>query len=211
MNDTYNHLKKLAILHKGPTDLNRCAVEYQEKKCPITFSFVFCEIFPMIVSTSKQYYNLNGFDVASFAMEELDKALLEFDTERGSKFTTYFFRNLNFKLRGEQTITLNQVRKANYNAVSFTQLATPSDHADEPNSFDVLLEKVEHGYGRFELSASISSSPHLSENEKKYCQLILNDAVNKDTEIAEILGISSAAVTYIKQSLKKKMKLIILG
>lgn len=193
MNQTYKNFLKLSSLYRDQkADLSAVALEYQRTNDPVCYSFVFCRLYAYMITQTDKYFYLTDSDKDSYCMEELKKAMIDFDSTKGAKIQTLFDRYLNNRLRTETEQLSRDKRKVNNNTENY-------DIAHNKSTYDEL------SFDCIEVIESLKTLP-LSDNELKYCQLIVHNA-NKinDSDIAKLLGVSSAAIHYIKNSLSKKL------
>lgn len=197
MEDTYQSLRQLAELYKENGTLHDAVEQYKLTKDPILISHVFCQFYAYIRTQSSKYFYLTSSDKASFAVEELDKAMNDFDPSYGVKLLTLFDRYYNNRLRSETQMLQHHKRCANNASINYEDWGE-SIVAHQADYLDV------------EFSVTITQGGELTENELKYCELIMDNGDKiRNTDIAYALGISSAAVTYIKRSLRNKLNSLI--
>lgn len=212
MIETYRQLKELAGLHTGETNVNKLALDYQNTEDTIILSYIFCKHFGLTVTQTDKYFGLTDEDMASFALEELHKALMHYRTDGGAQVTTLYSRFLNNRLRKETIDLTYDKRKSNYVADSFEGEIEENDKGDVSSTgFANELSYNDEGISEVELLMSLAETQELTENEFRYCEIIVSEVSDtcniKDSEIASRLNISSAAVHYIKKSLRKKIGL----
>lgn len=210
MNETYNNLKELASLYRGTEKMEDIAIAYQDSEDAILLSYVYCTNIGLIFTQSEKYFGLNPEDVDSYALEELHKAMMHFKSDGGAKLTTLYSRFLNNRLRTETQSNSYDKRKSNTKADSYEQSISEDDTTGRTNARGELkLSYEETSFTEIELLLSLSGKQELSANEYKYCEIIVKEVSDlsqiSNTEIAERLEISSAAVHYIKKSLQKKI------
>lgn len=207
MKQTYATFNELAKLHAGETDLCKLAKHYQSSHDPILFSYVFCKLYNLTLSHANKFFNLTDADIASFSVEELNKAMLAFDESKGAQIHTLYMRYFDRRLYAETQMLNHDVRKGNYNTHSFDRVpGEQKDHYEfKYDQTQIMAEgKEDDSYNLINLNESLKSF-NLTHNELSYCQLVTKYTKIKDTDIASILGISSAAITYIRRSLSKKL------
>jgi len=204
MQQTYETFNDLAKLHNGETDLCKITKQYQVSQDPILFSFVFCELFPLSVLHSSKYFNLTGEDKASICVEELNKSMMAYDETKGAQIQTLYVRYVETRFRWETQVLHHQVRKGNYNTESLD--IVPGEYGTSLNP--ILKGENDETYRLIDMYETLKSF-NLTPNELSYCKLVTKYTTIKDTDIALILGISSAAITYIRRSLSKKLSIAI--
>lgn len=197
MQKTYETLHELSKLHSGNTSLESLSLDYQSSRNPEIISYVFCKLFNLSVSNTNRYFTLTDADKASFCLEELDKAMLAFDATKGTKFSTLYVTYLLNRLRVEAYSLTHQLRKGNYDTESL-------DIEQNDDNFSIIQGMDEKEYDVIDLHETLESF-NLTPNELSYCKIATKYTSLKDTDIATMLGISSAAITYLRRSLSKKL------
>lgn len=195
MQTTYKNFSNLSTLYTGDTsNLDNLALEYQRTEDPILLAVVFCRQYPYILTQTNKYFNLSESDKASFVVEELHKSMKDFQTGKGAKIQTLFSRYLNRRLYAETSMLNHQKRSANNSADSYEEVA-------ETNP----MKYEEEAYENYELIDSLKSADILTDNELKYCRIIMTETDKvRDSEIARELGITASAINQLKKALKKK-------
>lgn len=196
MYNTYKNLKPLArklktAQEKSTEHFNLMALEYQITGDQTIFATIYCEMFPYLAKNRERFhFTLNNYDIASYSLESLQRALMDYSVEGGAGIRTLYVRYLKGRFQEHVSMCGNKVRRANYNTTQFRDEAVD-----------------EEGYAKAEILQSLEQSAGtLSENEIKYCTFIMRETEHyKDSEIATMLGISPAAIHYIKKSLQKKL------
>jgi DNA-directed RNA polymerase specialized sigma subunit len=202
MLNTYKALKPLATKLRTAEDrsnenFNRMALEYQVTQDQHIFATIFCEMFPYLIKNRDTFPSyVNEADIGSYSLESLHNALMNFDPSKGAGIRTLYVRFLRGKFREHASLMGNQVRCANNNAVSL-----------EMAIMEGKLEYEEGRYSGSELLESIKQAEGISPTEIKYCELVMNpeNFLYSDSDIAKMLGITPAAVNYIKKSLARKL------
>lgn len=197
MRQTYKNLVKLANENKLGT-LDETIKNYKQTENPISFAYVFKELYPLSLSVCSKFWNLTENDMASFCLEELHKALMNYDFEKtNAKFQTFFATCFKNRLRHETQKLDCDKRKANIVSEDFAAYA------------EIVQGYYEIGIENAEVH-DLLKSVELSEREQQYCQIIM-DTPGKisDKEISKILGISSAAVNYMKKRLRLKLQTVL--
>jgi DNA-binding CsgD family transcriptional regulator len=194
MDKTFKNFQKLSSLYENQNaNLSAVALQYQNNSDPICFSFVFCKLYPYMITQVAKFFYLTSEDKASFCVEELNKAMKDFDFFKANRVQTVFSLYLYNRLRQESSDLSYDKRKANNTSIGYDE----SGYTDQTYQ-DISFENIE-------ILESLASS-NLSDKELKYCSLIIkNSGKIIDTDIASILGITSAGVNYIKNSLTKKI------
>lgn len=197
MLNTLKNFQDLSKLYTGTKNLDQSAIEYQSTNDPVILAYVFVKSFPLIVNQANKYFYLTESDKASYAVEELHRSMIDFEEGKGAKIQTFFSRYLNNRLRAE-TQALNMDKRKSNNA---------------SESYEAIMEIAsgyfESGYDDVEFTNLLETSFNLSENELKYCKIVMTNTLDvKDSDIARVMGITPAAVHYMKKSLAKKFMCI---
>lgn len=186
---TYKNLLPLA---NGQLEDKECVERYQATRNPIYLATVFTRHFGMILNVAEAYWGISDEDKASFCLEETHKSMLNFDVDKNTALLTFLVIYLKNRLRTETQAINSDKRKAMNQYVELPLNAT-SD-----STYDASLLKV-----------AVLESNLLTQREKDYCLYVMstNDWAN-DSDFARIHHISSAAVFYLKQSLKQKINFV---
>ena len=210
MSKTYSQLMSLSTLYTGTTDMSQLAIDYQVDEDPAKLAYAFVQNYGLAVNISRNYFNLDADDVDAFALQEMHKTLTDFNTDKNTKVVTVFATYFRNRLRTETQALSYDVRKANTMADS---IDVGAEQDDKGNMVDksplTTMGADEQHYGEFDLLLSIRGNDSITENEYKYCEIIMKETSNvpeiRDSEMAKRLNISSAAVHYMKKSLAKKL------
>lgn len=195
MLNTYNSFKTLANLYKGTENLTQVAMMYKQTEDPVLFAHIFCDIFPLLKSQADKYFYITEEDKASIILDEICKAIYDYEPSRGVKLQTFITAYINRALYATTKLTTTDMRKANNSAESYDVLVSLQS--------EETIESI--GYKDIELGESLAATP-LTENEMRYCRIVMNEPkVIKDAEIARKLGMSSAGILWIKSQVKKKL------
>jgi DNA-directed RNA polymerase specialized sigma subunit len=173
--------------------LEEAILHYQRTNEPSSLPFVFCKVYKYLLFCTDKFYSLTDEDKVSFCVEELVKVMKTYDPSKASVHTMldrYVMNRLNRETESLQYA----IRKGN------------NDTSDYDDVGESVGNYMEDGYNSVELIESLKSM-NLTGNELRYCEIIMCHPVDavKDTDIAKTLGISSAAINYIKSSLSKKI------
>ena len=201
MQQTYVNFKNLSSLHTGTTNFNELALEYQSTENPAILAFCFCQQYPYIVSQVSKYFNLTEDDKASFAVEELHKSLLDYCTSKGASARTLFSRYLNRRMYAETNMLNHQKRSANNSASCYESLVEENSGFSGATTSDDFTNTID-------LYESMRKAGCFTDNEIKYCKIILTDSeITSDSDAAKLLGVSPSAIFQLKKRLKKKFSL----
>lgn len=194
MHSTYINLIPLA--RACTYDKESRVLEYRESRDPLILAKLFVSNYGLITREANKFYGLASEDIASFSMEELHNALTSFDTRHisTSSFMTYFCTCFRNRLRAETQALNYDKRKAMRDYYEY------NDDTLKPLCQEVACE----------LSAVLEDESMFTVRERAYCHYVMSDTVHtKDIDFAIKEDISSAAVHYIKQSLKNKLNYLI--
>lgn len=198
MSNTLKNFKQLAALYEGTSvTTEEFVLEFQYTEDPIIIAYVFCQSYALIVNQGNKFFGLSEEDKESFAVEELELAMMDYKEGKGASFKTFFMRYFVNRLRAETQATNTQKRKANNVTEEYEEVTTVRAYEDQ-------------GYDNVEFIDSLETSFDLTENELKYCHIVMNNPVGVvDTDVAKLMGMTSAGVNWIKKSLKKKLSFAI--
>lgn len=210
MLETYKNFKGIANLVEG--NLNAEMVEsYKETQDMVILAKVYVKYYAHLTNVASKFFNITDQDKASCIVEEIHKALMNYDSRKGAAIQTLVTKYVNNRLRAETQSENYQMRKANNESDSYESLmevnAVPESFSEESSILETL---------------SVLDSLNLTANEKRYCEIILLDETSKladrnkdkevvsttkilDTEIAQIMDMTGAGVAYIRRSLAKKL------
>jgi hypothetical protein len=215
MLNTLKNFQELANLYDGQTsDLDDIAYLYLIDEDPIKLAFMFCKLFPLIMNQTGKYFNLTESDKASFAVEELHNAMMDFEKDQGAKIYTFYSRYLNARLRNETVALAQDKRKSDYVSESYeaiTQATTDaSGRKDKVKAMaEINAGMIETGYDNVELMDLLENEMKLSEKELKYCNIVMTNSTGiSDSDIARKMGVTPAAINYMKKSLARKLMLV---
>lgn len=171
---------------------------YQEGRQTEVIAHVFCTNYQLFRLTANKFFGLSAEDKDSFILEEIAKALENYDlqSEKQAKITTVISTYIYNRLRTE-TQALQKASRATLN------LATSFEDLGDMERLEEAGDESTYSYSEmYELVCQLD----LTENERKCCEMIiLNNDTLKNSEIAELLGVSRAGVGHIKKSLKVKL------
>lgn len=160
--------------------------EYQQKLSSNILAFIFVSNYYYISQISNKWNQLDSEDKASFCLQELDKALRNFNFSKNVKFSTYFLKCFDNRLYTQTRLLNTNNRKCNYKTEEFTEalnLYTKDAYFD---NLDIL------------------ETDKLSKIQKQQCKLL--NAGYSIKEIAKYFGIST--ISIYKRNIKIKKILI---
>lgn len=193
MKGIYENLLELAELYEGERDSTEIAEMYQKTQDPIYLSTIFCDYYLYVKSIANQYFNITDEDKGSFALEELHKAMMDYDSSKGAKVETLFITYLRNRLRTETQAMEMQKRRANNSCEDFDD-SEVIFYGYEDNKLDIA-----------EIEIALKQSELFSDNELAYCRIIMEDDNTKDSDVAKILEVSASAVHQMKKRIAKKL------
>lgn len=199
VNATYKSFSRIAELYQGDSETAAICTEYQQSHDDVLLCYMYVQNFPVILNLAKKYFHLTDNDKESFAVEELRKAMLDFNPSKGSQLTTLFYTYYNRRLYAESSQLRYNKRRLNYDT-------TTLDSAQ-----DVSNPIAENRYADIELEEALRHQAGLTDNEVKYCTFVIREEghIPTNTEAARAIGVTNAAITYIKRSLAKKLPAVI--
>lgn len=180
MNGTLEMLKSLIPQNKNKMSLEEIAQSYQQQEDSALLALAFDRVFLLIISKSSKYYKINSEDVASLSLEQLHRAMKDYDPDYGTKFTTLFVMYLENELRRMTEFLALNPRKLN------SETENVDDHLDL--SYTVL------DFSESELLAG------LGENERLLCQALIGGA--RMADLPEMFGYSSSLAYKLRGKLK---------
>ncbi len=170
--------------------------EYNDGRQTEVISFIFCHNYQLLRMASNRYYGLSMDDKDSFILEEIAKAIDNYNSDKNTKLITLITTYVRNRLRTETQALQANARKTLDYATSFEDLG----------EMDRLWEAGDNTSFSYAEMYELVNTLELTENERKCCEIIiLNNEDIKNSEIAELLGISRAGVGHIKKSLKTKL------
>ena len=210
MNATFNSLKELAALYQGPKDMNQVALDYQENpEDAILLSHAYCTNIGYIFTQTDKFFNLDSDSMASFVLEEIHRSMMAYEPGKGASWLTLFGRFLTNRLRAETQALNCDKRKSNNMVESFDGAFEFDEEESSNKDLSGLIGYEEEAFNEIELLMSLAEKEEITENEYKYCEIILKEVKSptsiNDSEIAEKLQVSSAAVHYMKKKLRNKI------
>ena len=189
MLETLENLRLITKQEDYKRDYKDLALEYSKTLNPSILAVVFDRNFGQINNLGNKYPIIAKEDLASFALEILDKCLQTYNADK-AEFLTYFTNNLNFRLREEVSLLNTHKRKSIFNS----------------NSFEIM---VENGFELEDSEISNFETLDILEREVegnllKYCKLLMEGFTNN--EIGKILGVSNTTLHNYRNKLKSKLE-----
>ena len=194
-NNTFSNLKTLANLYIGSDDLSEVAENYQQDKSPAKLAYVVCRLEHYLKTQTNKYWGLTEEDKESFMLEEVDRAMLHYNPDKGAKVQTLISIYVNNRLRTETQQLQHDKRSANNAADSYEEIIATKEN-DEVECTQYLDIEM----------SSLLNSAQLTESEMACCKIIMQEPhALKNTEIADMLGMTSAGVGYLKKRIAVKL------
>jgi RNA polymerase sigma factor (sigma-70 family) len=191
MDKTLKMLESIIDQNRINMPMIQLVSEYKESLSPALFALAFKKVYKLALYQARSFYGLSDEDICSFTLEKLDEAMLNFDTEKGAKFETYFTTVIHNKFRQETQHLQYQKRKVIFHSTSYDKLV---EDGFDIEFTDSQLEDIQQDLIRY----------NLTKNELAYCLLSIKDYDNKD--IAEILNVSKMTVSNIRKKLRDKFQ-----
>lgn len=201
MLSTHKNFKQMVQGFKeemGFEELSELSSVYKQTKDQRCIAYCFVNQFGVLFNQSEKFPYLSSEDKVSFILQEVEKALLNYESSQGAKLQTLISTYAYRRCYAENNKRGYQKRKINYN----TEIAC---------SYESFVEEgldwgeLDHYESEF---IDWIESMGLNENEYKYCLTVgLNNHNLTDTEIAKELNVTCATVHYIKKRLKTKLQL----
>lgn len=210
MLETYKNFREIAELISEDLS-NEMISSYKDNQDMVTLAKVYVKYFPHFTNVAVKFYNITDQDKASCIVEEIHKALMNYDETKGASIQTLCTKYINYRLRAETQSENYQLRKANSESNSYEELLEANSIPDFTVESNSILETL-----------SVIETLGLTENEKRYCEIILMDETSKladktkdtivksttkilDTEVGELMNMTGAGVSYIRKNLAKKL------
>ena len=194
-NNTFSNLKTLANLYIGSDNLSEVAEDYQQDKSPVKLAYVVCRLEHYLKTQTNKYWGLTDEDKESFMLEEVDRAMLHYNPDKGAKVQTLISIYVNNRLRTETQQLQYDKRSANNAADSYEEIIATKEN-DEVECTQYLDIEM----------SSLLNSAQLTESEMACCKIIMQEPhALKNTEIADMLGMTSAGVGYLKKRIAVKL------
>lgn len=200
--NTYESLLAYANLFREEGDTlttEELVQAYRSGRQTEVIAYMYCNNYKLFRLTTNRFFGLTQDDKDSYLLEEIAKAFETYDstkTSKSVKMTSLVCTYIYNRLRTE-TQALQKASRATLN------YATGFDDLGEMDRIEEASEESSFSYAEM---YQMVEQLDLTDNEKECCKIIiLNNDNIKNSEIAEILGISRAGVGHIKKSLKLKL------
>lgn len=196
MEAMYKNLLPMANMYEGENDSTEITELYQQTQDPKYLSYIFCNYYRYIRTVADRYFYITEQDKGSYAIEELHKAMLDYDSSKGAKIETLYVAYYERRLRMETQALNTHKRKANNECEDYAETVEINEGA-----FDSELAMAE-------IALALEQSAILTENELAYCRIIMLDENTKDSDVAKLLDVSASAVHQMKKRIAKKLSAI---
>ena len=200
MLETYKSLSPLSnqlglLLKQTDLKLEDLPKKYQENHSPLIFAYTYCKLYPLLQKIANHTYNLTDEDKCSFILAEIHTCLLTFNPEI-AKIQTMIATYVSRRLYKESKAMNSLAKKANNIVSSFNEDCASDESFDFKRKTDLMNMEMTIN----QIGAS------LTHNEAMYCKTIINNSDKlRDVEVAKLIGITSAGVSYIRKCLKVKL------
>lgn len=184
MEETLKMMKTVIEGYEKDKSIKELLEVYKSKQTPNILAYLFVSNFGIIIKVKNLFPLLDEQDVSSFSLQELDKAILNYDFNANCSFVTFFVACLRNRLRTESESLYNHIRFANYNTVDIDACFNLGDGKD-------ITDELE------------DYNSNLSEKEKEHCNMLLSGYTVK--EIANLLNISTTCVYERSKKIGKKL------
>ena len=155
MRDTLEMMKLVVIGYEKTLSKIELIREYKKSQAPNILAYMFVDNYGILSNISINYKMLSKQDIASYCLQELDKAMFQFDENRQCSFITFFCQCFKNRLRCEQELLMTDIRYANYcveNIDEHLMLEDPSSLLEDFDFTDCSLSKIERRHCRLLLS-----------------------------------------------------------
>lgn len=195
MNNTLKLFSTLITPEYQNLSLEELAVVYTEGLNPSVLATAFSKLYNLIHNVSTKYYGLSSEDIASFSVEELDRCLQIYDSNKGA-FSTVYTTYLMNRFRKETEALNTQKRRANLLSESYEALFVD-------NGIDIPQYPEQDYRIAMNETMEVLSDLGLTTKELKYCELTMMGFKNK--EIADMLSVSVMTISNIRKRLREKV------
>ena len=180
MRETLNLMKSAVLGYERTKSIEELLQEYQQNQSQNILAYIFIKYYNLINSIANKYKWLNSEDIASYSLQELDKAIMQYDFTRNCSFITYFYVLLNNKLNCENSKLKSNTQLANY---SIVELPEYTEIKDNNFTYNSLLDYS------------------LSNSQLKLCKLIISGYSSR--EISKIYNVSHSTICNKTKQLRK--------
>lgn len=210
MSTTLNTLKTLAREYNGGKDDKSLLANYNDlyHKNEV-IAYIYCTNYNLFISKVGKFLNiLNEDDIDSAILESIDTAMVNFDITRGNKLIPYMTNVIYNEVR----YYAQSVRKGDMVAViqstrfeSVIECKENSPELAEINKEIALATSVEDSHETMELNSLIESL-NLSQAQKNFLSILIDNPSLKDIEVAKILGVGRSSIANMKRRIREKLQ-----
>lgn len=186
MQETLKMMKSILIGGEDKSNENELIGLYKENKFPNILAYFFVKNYSLLQNVCSMYNLLTDEDKASFCLQELDKCLCNFDSNKNIKFTTFFIKYVRNRLNSENLTLIYNMHKIMNNISSLEDNQDSISNELDIENLNILLEEYK-----------------LTNIEKIQCNLI--NQGYKLYEIANMFGISKQTVSARNKKIKQKI------
>lgn len=175
--------------------LEQLSSMYRQVPSDYIIAEAFCKLSKLIHNNGNRYPHIESCDQASFALEKLQMCLLTYVPGSTNKFSTYFGRVFNNKLREESQRLNYHKRCIMFNCNSLQQLMEGDSNFDVEGDSDIKINLL-------------CLPKNLTERELQYCKLLAS-GYGTNKEIAEKMNVSVMTLCNLRTNLRNKLKQIL--
>ena len=183
MKETLKMMRSIIIGYEKNKTINELLREYKDNESPNILAYLYVTNFGIIQKYADKYKMIDTQDIASYSLQELDKAIKQYDFNSNCKFITFFVTYLKNRLRSEQELLMKHVRFANY--------------------FHEDLDSLHNITSNFEFDLFDLNNYNLNLTERRQCKMLLDGYTS--VEIANIFNITKQAVYKRNNQIAKKL------
>lgn len=204
---TYSYLRPLSHMFTqmyGNKVSDSELIKLYESDKELTLSYIYCKNCSLFLQTASKFSGSTRDQQESFIIECIDKAIKNFEFEKGAKLVTYINKYVKNRAREEYSRSKKLSIAALDSSTRFESVQASEDN-NSANFMDACCGgQEESGYETFEVKQALSSLG-LSDVEMHYCSLILEEGVLNDTEAGRLMSMSSNGVRAIRERLQSKI------
>lgn len=207
MLNTYKLMSNLLVEENKKYTNEELVIKYQEKEDMRVLAELFCRNFPLYFNIYKKpaFYRLDSSDKVSIILEKLSVAINTWKVERNIRFITYSTHIMVMELVNKCNYYKHKVRNKIREISSSDILGTNKDEEETLDYEQVTSDTtIEQQFDLIELKYSIQNS-NMSEREKMFCNIILDNPRITQQEIADIMKIGRQTVIKIKNRIGEKV------
>lgn len=184
MEETLKMMKQILTGKECKVDETELINQYKEGLYPNILAYFYCNNYTIICKTNALYSIITDEDKASFCLQELDKCLLNYNSNNNAKFITYFLKCYKNRLRTETELLNTLKRKVNINYENLDEFSMISN--------DIEIEDI-----------NFLDKYELTKQEKFQCKLLNMGYTIK--EIAKIYKLTPIAIYKRQEKIKQKI------